>query len=95
MSNAATSTQVEIRLTLSNLKYQYERSVYTVFTLIGDVGGFNGAIVILPTFIMTIYSERMFKGAISEEIPTRKKNRSSAYQANTTNFLKEKLRADG
>ena len=95
MSNAATSTQVEIRLTLSNLKYQYERSVYTFFTLIGDVGGFNGAIVILPTFIMTIYSERMFKSAISEDIPTRKKNRSFANQANTTNSLKEKFRADG
>ena len=45
---------------LADNKYIYERSVYTFFTLIGDVGGFNGAIIILPTFIMSIYSERMY-----------------------------------
>ena len=45
---------------LADNKYVYERSVYTFFALIGDVGGFNGAIIILPTFIMSIYSERMY-----------------------------------
>ena len=60
-----------IKMMLSSNKYTYERSVYTFFTLIGDVGGFNGAIIILPTFLMAIYSERMYQGSIQEEIPTR------------------------
>ena len=49
---------------LSENKYIYERSVYTFFNLIADVGGFNGAIIILPTFVMAIYSKRMYKGSI-------------------------------
>ena len=49
---------------LADNKYVYERSVYTFFALIGDVGGFNSAIIILPTFLMTIYSERMYQGAL-------------------------------
>ena len=62
-------------VTLSNKKYLYERSVYTFFSLIGDIGGFNGAIVILPTFIMSIYSDRMYKNAISGEVPVRKRKK--------------------
>ena len=61
-----------IQMMLSSNKYVYERSVYTFFTLIGDVGGFNGAIIILPTFLMAIYSERMYQGSIQEEIPARR-----------------------
>ena len=34
--------------------------VYTVFSLLGDIGGFNGAIIILPAYFMAIYSERMY-----------------------------------
>ena len=45
---------------LSNQKYTYTRQVYTVMTMIGDLGGFYGAIVIIPAFLMTIYSENMF-----------------------------------
>ena len=45
---------------LSQNKYIYERSAYTFFSMIGDIGGFNGAIIILPTFLMAIYSERMY-----------------------------------
>ena len=51
---------IMIKLMLSTNKYVYERSVYTFFTLIGDVGGFNSAIIILPTFLMSIYSKRMY-----------------------------------
>ena len=83
---------IQVLLALSNRKYLYERSVYTLFTLIGDVGGFNGAIVILPTFLMAIYSERMFKGSISEEIPARKKRKRSAIKQSFS--LEEKLRAN-
>ena len=57
-------TTISIVLRLSANKYIYERSVYTFFALLGDVGGFNGAIIILPTFVMAIYSERMYQGSI-------------------------------
>ena len=57
-------TTISIILRLSANKYIYERSVYTFFALLGDVGGFNGAIIILPTFVMAIYSERMYQGSI-------------------------------
>ena len=52
--------RIEISFSLSANKYVYERSVYTFFTLIGDVGGFNGAIVILPTFLVALYNQRMY-----------------------------------
>ena len=65
-------TTISIVLRLSANKYIYERSVYTFFALLGDVGGFNGAIIILPTFVMAIYSERMYQGSIQEQIPARK-----------------------
>ena len=42
----------EIRLELADVKYESERQVYTFFTLIGDIGGFNGAIIILPAYLM-------------------------------------------
>ena len=63
---------VVIQMALSKNKYVYERRVYTFFKLIGDVGGFNGAIIILPTFLMAIYSERMYQGSLQEEIPARR-----------------------
>ena len=63
-SDAEHETKGEAKFSVTFLlagnKYIYERSVYTFFTLIGDVGGFNSAIVILPTFIMSIYSEHMY-----------------------------------
>ena len=55
---------ISLKLQISDNKYIFERNVYTFFTLIGDVGGFNGAIIILPTFVMAIYSKRMYKGSI-------------------------------
>ena len=33
-----------------------ERSAYTLFTLLGDFGGFQGAIIIFPSFLMSFYS---------------------------------------
>ena len=42
-------------------------------TLIGDVGGFNGAILIVPTFLMGIYSSMMYLSAVLSEIPIKNK----------------------
>ena len=60
---------------LSNVLHQSERKVYSVFTMIGDIGGFNGAIIILPSFILAQYSGRMFSSSIQEEIPVSKKSK--------------------
>ena len=62
--NENSGAVISITMQLSENKYIYERSVYTFFNLIADVGGFNGAIIILPTFVMAIYSKRMYKGSI-------------------------------
>ena len=41
-------TQFSIQFTLSQTHTTYTRKVYTFMTLIGDIGGFNGAIFLLP-----------------------------------------------
>lgn len=56
----------------------YERSAYTLFTLAGDVGGFNGAVIIFPTFFLAFYSQKMFEQQIASEFTTRKTKRSSS-----------------
>ena len=38
----------EVNLELANKMMTAERSKYTFFVLLGDVGGFNGAIMIFP-----------------------------------------------
>ncbi len=45
--------------------------MYTIFTLLGDIGGFNGAIMIFPAYLMSFYSSRMYQNEISEELPVR------------------------
>ena len=49
-----------ISIYLSSRKNEIERQVYSVFTLLGDFGGFNGAIVMFPSYHMSFYSARMF-----------------------------------
>ena len=44
---------IQILLELAETKYESQRQVYTFFTMIGDIGGFNGAIIILPAYLMT------------------------------------------
>ena len=42
----------------------YERSAYTLLALLGDIGGFNSAIIILPTFLMSFYNPRMYQASL-------------------------------
>ena len=51
---------MNVNLQISEKSMTYERSAYTLFQLLGDVGGFNAAIMILPYYFLQIYSERMF-----------------------------------
>ena len=43
-----------------------------MFILLGDIGGFNGAIMILPAYLMSLYTDRMFRKSIAAETPIRK-----------------------
>ena len=55
---------LEIKLQLSNILVESERKTYTIFTMLGDIGGFNSAINILPTLILAQYSGRMYSSSI-------------------------------
>ena len=64
---------ISLVINLDDKIIKMEREAYTLFTMIGDVGGFNGAIIILPAYIMSFYSERMFRSTLAKEVPVRKK----------------------
>ena len=57
---------------MSHVRYISYRDAYTLFIMLGDVGGFNGAILILPAYLMNKYSERKYLASIGKEIPSRK-----------------------
>lgn len=49
-----------------------ERQVYTFFTFIGDIGGFNGAIIMFPAFFVSKYTVKMYETSIYSELPVKK-----------------------
>ena len=49
-----------------------QRVQYTFFSLLGDVGGFNGAIIIFPSYFMSWYAARRFNSSIYEDMPIKK-----------------------
>ena len=67
--------KLELNFGLSTKKTTYEREAYTLFILLGDVGGFNGAIITLPVIIMSTYSARMYEQSIASELPARRRRK--------------------
>ena len=61
---------------LSDKQYSHERSAYTFLALIGDFGGFNGAIMVSQSLVLGIYSRLIFKAELTQEVPVRKQKRS-------------------
>ena len=53
--------QMDIIFKLADTRYKYERAPYTIFVLLGDFGGFQGAIIMLPGYLMSLYTSRMFQ----------------------------------
>ena len=51
----------DITINLSDKKWTHERQVYDLMMLVGDFGGFNAAITVIPALIMSYFSEIMFK----------------------------------
>ena len=53
----------EVQYVLSNKKRRIERQAYTFMILVGDIGGFTGAIIGLPSLILSWYSNRKFSAS--------------------------------
>ena len=71
---------MEVTLELSEIKRTYERQAYTFMTLLGDIGGFNSVVYVLPALFMAQYGERMYQSSVYQELPVKKKNqRSKSY----------------
>ena len=69
-----TLPQIDVRLELSETMHYLQRVQYTFFSLLGDVGGFNGAIIIFPSYLMSWYAARKFNASIYEDMPIKKPN---------------------
>ena len=53
-----------INFYLSENEVLNERYAYTLMILIGDIGGFTGAIIWMPTIFFGWYSNKMFAASI-------------------------------
>lgn len=51
---------------LSDVKKSHERRAYTLLILLGDIGGFNEAIKLLPSLFMGLYASNMFQLMVSK-----------------------------
>ena len=56
---------------LSDTRNIYTREPYTAFALLGDFGGFNGAIIMFPALLMSFYTPRMYAAAVAHDTPVR------------------------
>ena len=59
---------------LSDLEKTYERQVYSFMALLGDFGGFNDGIALIPAILMSIYSQKMFKRELFSFLPVKKQS---------------------
>ena len=49
-----------------------ERTRYNFWDILGDVGGFNGALLLFQGFIMNFWSSTLFRSNLAEEVPVRR-----------------------
>ena len=54
---------------LSDTKLTRERTFYSAMAYLGDTGGVYGALIVLPCWFMSFFSERLFLNEVSKEIP--------------------------
>ena len=59
----------EIKFILSDNKRLIERHAYTFMILVGDIGGFTGAIISLPAILLSWYSNRVFTASVFSKLP--------------------------
>ena len=61
-----------LEFVISGQKYEHERRFYTLMSLIGDFGGFQGAIIMFPVFFLSFYASNMFESSLLEGTPVKK-----------------------
>ena len=49
---------LKLMFKLTDVQRTYERSPYTIITLLSDIGGFNGLLLYIPSSILSFYSIR-------------------------------------
>ena len=54
---------------VADIRHTQSRSPYTVFILLGDFGGFQGAVILIPSFLMSFYSAKMFERSLATGMP--------------------------
>ena len=75
MTDGVTRVGAILELVISNQKHEHEREFYKLMTLVGDIGGFQGAVIMLPAFLMSLYTPKMFEVSIASEMPIKKKRK--------------------
>ena len=50
---------------MTNTKNLYKREAYTLFNVLEDFGGFTGSVIMVLSFLMSFYSERVYLDSIS------------------------------
>ena len=67
-------SEILLELQLSDLKKTYEREVYSFMALLGDFGGFNDGVILIPAILLSLYAEKMFNKALYSELPVKKQS---------------------
>ena len=65
----------DIKISLSDKKHLYERNSYTIMNLLADLGGFQGAIIMIPYPLMSLYSSHMLRRSLTNQTPAIRKNK--------------------
>ena len=60
-----------VLFSLSDIERTYEREVYSFMAALGDFGGFNDGIVLIPVILMSIYSQKMFLQELFSLLPVK------------------------
>ena len=61
---------------LSDLEKTYEREVYSFMQALGDFGGFKEGILLFPTILMSIYSNKMYLMSLFALLPIKSSDHS-------------------
>ena len=60
-----------ILFSLSEIEKTYEREVFSFMAALGDFGGFNDGVVLIPALFMSFYSQKMFAKELFSLLPTK------------------------
>ena len=61
--------KLDIEFVLSNKLHKFERTRYNLMMLVGDLGGFNSAVALIPSFLLSFYTPKMLQKSIASKTP--------------------------